>query len=193
LEGKGKDGLEERYLQGASGWLARTTAGYNPTVAAASDVRLERAKYDLDVNADRRRDSLSEIKQLLKQKAPHLREVAKSTQSLRHSYPSVDVAESIYSEADRVSVHSSSDLTIPSSELEFDFDDIVVDSAAYRRAMTAARYQGPNFQQNEARRDLVASSHDLPMCQEAKEESFEQPKPSENFESLRLPIAVLYS
>jgi hypothetical protein len=60
------------------------------------------------VDADRRRDSLSEIKQFLKQKSPHLREVAESIESLRHSYPTIDVAESIYSEADRVSVHSSS-------------------------------------------------------------------------------------
>jgi hypothetical protein len=85
--------------------------------------------------ADRRRDSLSEIKQLLKQKAPRLREVIHSIQSLRHSYPSIDVAESIYSDADRASIHSESAPMIASSELDFDFDDIVVDSAAYRRVM----------------------------------------------------------
>lgn len=128
------------------------------------------------MNADRRRDSLSEIKQLLKQKSPHLREVAESIEYLRHSYPTIDVAESIYSEADRVSVHSSSDLITPSSEPEFDFDDIVVDSAAYRRVMTTARYQGPNFRQNGSRK--------------TKEELPERPKLSEDLESLRLAAAV---
>ena len=88
-----------------------------------------------DEIADFHRDSLTEIKQLLKQKAPHLREVIHSTQCLRHSYPSIDVAESMYSEADRASIHSESAPMIASSELDFDFDDIVVDSAAYRRVM----------------------------------------------------------
>jgi hypothetical protein len=56
-----------------------------------------------DAIADCRRDSLSEIKQLLKQKDPHLRKLTRSIQSLRLSYPSVDVAESIYDQADYVS------------------------------------------------------------------------------------------
>lgn len=85
--------------------------------------------------ADPRRDSLAEIKQLLKVKAPDFRKVAQSTQSLRHSYPSVDVAESIYNEADRVSVFSESAPIIASSKLRFDFDDAVAESTAYRRAM----------------------------------------------------------
>ena len=56
--------------------------------------------------ADCRRDSLAETKQLLSEKAPDLREVVKSTKSLRNSYPSVNVAESIYNEADCMSIYA---------------------------------------------------------------------------------------
>ncbi|KAK5689848.1 hypothetical protein LTR97_012608 [Elasticomyces elasticus] len=47
---------------------------------------------------------------------------------------------------DRGSVYSSADSIMASSELEFDFDDIIVNSAAYRRALAAARHQHATFQ-----------------------------------------------
>jgi hypothetical protein len=111
-----------------------------------------------DVIADCFRDSLSEIKQLLKQKAPCLQEAAESTQSLRRSYPSIDVAESIYNEADRVSMHSGSSPMIASSELDFDFDDIVVDSAAYRRVMKRHAF---NLWQDKAYEDLTGGKEGI--------------------------------
>ena len=107
--------------------------------------------------ADYRRDSLAEIKQLLNDKAPDLREVLKSTKSLRHSYPSVNVAESIYNEADRMSIYSESDPIVASSQLEFDFDDVVVDSAVYRRVMAAAKNHTPHLRQKYAPEAPVAN------------------------------------
>ncbi|KAK5735308.1 hypothetical protein LTR17_008315 [Elasticomyces elasticus] len=91
-------------------------------------------------------DSLAEITQLLRQKGPELRRTIERTESLRYSHPSVKVAESIYSPEDRGSVYSSADSIMASSELEFDFDDIIVNSAAYRRALAAARHQHGTFQ-----------------------------------------------
>jgi hypothetical protein len=110
------------------------------------------------VIADCSRDSLSEIKQLLKQKAPYLREAAESTQYLRRSYPLIDVAESIYHETDRVSMHSgSSPMTAP-SELDFDFDDIVVDSAAYRRVMRRYAF---DLRQDRAHEGLIGGKEEI--------------------------------
>jgi hypothetical protein len=58
-----------------------------------------------DSLADRRRDSLSEIKQLLQRQVPHLPKAAKSIRSLRQSYPPAHVAKSSYNETDLVSVY----------------------------------------------------------------------------------------
>ncbi|KAK5120732.1 hypothetical protein LTR85_006090 [Meristemomyces frigidus] len=88
-------------------------------------------------------DSLSEITQLLQQKAPELKKTVEWTGSLRRLYPSVRVPESIYTQEDRMSVYSAADSMMSSSELEFDFDDIIVNSAAYRRPLAAARHPTP--------------------------------------------------
>lgn len=42
-----------------------------------------------------------------------------------------------------MSVYSAADSMMSSSELEFDFDDIIVNSTAYRRALAAARHPTP--------------------------------------------------
>ena len=111
--------------------------------------------------ADCRRDSLAEIKQLLSEKAPDLREVVKSTESLRNSYPSVNVAEQIYSEADRMSIYAESDPFVASSQLEFDFDDLVVDSAVYRRVMAAAKNHTSHLRRDDASGVLVQNEESV--------------------------------
>ena len=100
---------------------------------------------------DRHRDSLFEITQLLHRNAPDLQKTVERTQSLRRSHPQVKVAESIYSQDDRLSVYSARDSMLASSELDFDFDDIVVNSAAYRRVLGAAK------------QILSTSKHDVPL------------------------------
>jgi hypothetical protein len=114
-------------------------------------------------NADRcYRDSLMEITQLLQQKAPELKQSVERTESLRRSHPSVrmKVAESIFSQEDRMSVYSAADSMMASSELEFDFDDIIVNSTAYRRALAAARQQKLEPQTEEVNGDLIDLSDD---------------------------------
>jgi hypothetical protein len=61
------------------------------------------------------------------------------TQSLRLSHPKIDVAISLYSREDRDSLYAVTDCLQTPSELDFDFDDIVVNSAAYRRVLAAAK------------------------------------------------------
>lgn len=82
-----------------------------------------------------------EISNLLQRNAPALKESIERTESLRRSHPSVRVAESIYTQEDRMSIYSAADSVMADSEMEFDFDDIIVNSAAYRRALAAAKYQ----------------------------------------------------
>ena len=105
------------------------------------------------------RDSLSEIKQLLKQKAPELKQNIERTESLRRSYPSVRVAESIYNQEDRMSIYTAANSSMP-SDLEFDFDDIVVNSAAYQRVLAAARHKASASQCEEDVGDLIDFSDD---------------------------------
>lgn len=68
-----------------------------------------------------------------------------------------------------MSVYPEAESMIASSELEFDFDDIVVNSVAYRRALAAARNQGPapplltptNKRQKPLLHDVHLVYHDL--------------------------------
>ncbi len=89
-------------------------------------------------------DSLLEITRLLQQKGPELKESVERTESLRSKYPSLKLAESIYSLRDRMSVLSAADTMVASSELEFAFDDIIVNSAAYRRVFATAKSHAPD-------------------------------------------------
>ncbi|EMC96355.1 hypothetical protein BAUCODRAFT_33682 [Baudoinia panamericana UAMH 10762] len=102
-------------------------------------------------------DSLNEITQLLQRNAPELKKTVERTNTLRRSHPLIRVAESIYSQEDRASVYSKADSILASSDLEFDFDDIIVNSAAYRRALAAARQQtsAPRQQTEEPDQDLI--------------------------------------
>ena len=103
-----------------------------------------------------------EIAQLLQQKAPELKQNVERTQSLRRSHPSVKmkVADSIFSQEDRLSVFSAADSMMASSELEFDFDDIIVNSTAYRRALAAAKQQKQVPHAEEVNGDLIDFSDD---------------------------------
>jgi septal ring factor EnvC (AmiA/AmiB activator) len=60
------------------------------------------------------------------------------TRSLRLSHPKINVALSLYSQEDRSSLYAVTDYLQTPSELDFDFDDIVVNSTAYRRVLAAA-------------------------------------------------------
>jgi hypothetical protein len=59
-----------------------------------------------------------------------------------------------------MSVYSARDSMLASSELNFDFDDIVVNSVAYRRVLSAAKHEVPAG-------DLIDFSDDVTLRQQA--------------------------
>ncbi|KAF2095026.1 hypothetical protein NA57DRAFT_79517 [Rhizodiscina lignyota] len=83
--------------------------------------------------------SISDIKQLLKDNAIVLERVARGTRSLRSSRPQLNAPKSTLTYSQ--SVHCSSTEETGSSidlRTEFEFDDLVVNSRVYRRALQAA-------------------------------------------------------
>lgn len=84
-------------------------------------------------------DSLLEITNLLQRNAPHLQKTVERTHSLRLAHPKIDVAMSLYSQEDRDSLYALTSRLQAPSELEFDFDDVVVNSVAYRQVLAAAQ------------------------------------------------------
>lgn len=91
-----------------------------------------------------------EITKLLQRNAPELQKTVERTHSLRLSHPKIDVAMSLYNQEGQDSLYAATDCFQAPSELEFDFDDIVVNSAAYRRALAAAQRQIPVTQQDDS-------------------------------------------
>ncbi|CZR67753.1 uncharacterized protein PAC_17652 [Phialocephala subalpina] len=83
--------------------------------------------------------SLENIMQALNQNRPILAESIRKTQSLKQSYPEVDVPASIFSHDDCQSLYSNAPSITGASELEFEFDDDIVNSKVYRRALAYAR------------------------------------------------------
>jgi hypothetical protein len=56
---------------------------------------------------------------------------------------------------------------LASSEIDFDFDDVVVDSAVYRRVLAAAKRQGDAGKRPEINTDLVGNIGSGPMGKES--------------------------
>lgn len=103
----------------------------------------------MGAEANRSRDLLLEITRLLKRNAPDLQKTIERTHSLRVSHPQIEVALSLYSQEDHDSVYASTNCLQAPSELNFDFDDLVVNSTAYRRALAAAQRSNPIAQQDD--------------------------------------------
>lgn len=91
-----------------------------------------------------------EITKLLQRNAPELQKTVERTHSLRLSHPEIEVAMSLYNQEGQDSLYAATECFQAPSELEFDFDDIVVNSAAYRRALVAAQRQIPITQQDDS-------------------------------------------
>lgn len=115
-------------------------------------------------------DSLAEIKKLVEEGRPALAQTAQRTQSLRLSNSQIDVPESIFSKNDDGVASVLGDR--PGSiwlEREFDFDDLVVNSQVYRRALAAARAGKQPVSlpddQLEAYSDLIDLSDDVKFTQ----------------------------
>jgi TolA-binding protein len=85
------------------------------------------------------RDSLEEIKQLLQRNNNVFVATAERTRSLRESTPTMNVPNSIYGGDERErSIYSAAISLATPSEIEFDFDDQIVNSRVYRRMLAQA-------------------------------------------------------
>ncbi|KAE8446167.1 hypothetical protein EG329_012392 [Mollisiaceae sp. DMI_Dod_QoI] len=100
-------------------------------------------------------DSLGEIQQMLAQNRPILTESIKRTQSLRHSHPQVVFPPSVFSQDDRQSIYSNAPSITGASELEFDFDDLIVNSRVYRRVLASAKGKVVDTVQQTVEGDLI--------------------------------------
>ena len=102
---------------------------------------------------------------MLQQKGDAVLASVTVTQSLRARNPNVKVANSIYGEgasAGSVFAIDTASIAAP-SELEFDFDDMVINSLAYRRAMAHAQTKArpPVTQEEPALGDLIDLTDNL--------------------------------
>ena len=88
--------------------------------------------------ADRGSDSLGEIRQLLSQNRPVITESIRKTKLLKESHPQINVPDSIYDSGDRLSIYSAGVSIAGVSALEFEFDDLIVNSKVYRRVLKSA-------------------------------------------------------
>ncbi|KAK4212322.1 hypothetical protein QBC37DRAFT_466036 [Rhypophila decipiens] len=87
--------------------------------------------------------ALGDIKYMLDKQKDTVQTSARITQSLRSKNPSVRVASSIYGGRARETLGHTYDVVsmVAPSELEFEFDDLVVNSQVYRRTLALAQAQ----------------------------------------------------
>jgi hypothetical protein len=86
------------------------------------------------------RDSLAEIRKIVKEGKPAFADVVQRTESIRSSYPHLGARESIYSvEGDNGNTQSTRYSSSIWSDREFDFDDVIVTTKVYRQALAAVR------------------------------------------------------
>jgi outer membrane murein-binding lipoprotein Lpp len=84
------------------------------------------------------RKALADINPVLKSNQDAIQRVAVETESLRGMYPLVNVAKSFLESSESVNQKELSLLTL--SEREFEFDNIAINSPAYRRVLNAASH-----------------------------------------------------
>jgi len=90
------------------------------------------------LSLDSIRKSQSEIRNILLEHSARLDKVIYGTRSLRSSHPHIRVPISVISRASSIRLSKTDDGSSLGSTVEFDFDDVVVNSKAYRRTLRAA-------------------------------------------------------
>jgi len=103
--------------------------------------------FDIPTNSPS--DSLAEVKKLIQDGRPVLANTVQTSRSLRVSYPDIDVPESIYSGDDdfRSAVESINSHNSRCSDRAFMFDDEIVNSRVYRRALEVVFQRNPVSQE----------------------------------------------
>ncbi|KAF2795660.1 hypothetical protein K505DRAFT_360000 [Melanomma pulvis-pyrius CBS 109.77] len=84
-------------------------------------------------------ESIADIKRLVEDNSARLDQIATRSKTLRKSRPSIKVPDSIFKEGCDLQNNTDAQAVIRSAE--FDFDDEIVNSTAYRRAMALATLQ----------------------------------------------------
>ncbi|PQE18976.1 hypothetical protein CJF32_00010031 [Rutstroemia sp. NJR-2017a WRK4] len=84
-------------------------------------------------------ESIGEIKQALGHKGHVLTASIRRTQSLKQSHSSMSFPTSIYSMDDRQSVSANAPSISGASGVNFEFDDLIVNSRVYRQVLASAR------------------------------------------------------
>jgi hypothetical protein len=92
---------------------------------------------------------------VLNQSRPALAESIRTTQSLKQSHPDIVFPASIYSVDDRRSIYSNTTSVAGDSEIEFEFDDLVVNSKVYRRVLASSRRKVPETDRDVIEGDLI--------------------------------------
>jgi GAF domain-containing protein len=82
-------------------------------------------------------------------------ESIRRTESLRQSHPEIDFPASIYSVDDRRNIYSTDPSIAGASELEFEFDDLIVNSKVYRRVLASARGKALDSDRHVIEGDLI--------------------------------------
>lgn len=84
-------------------------------------------------------ESIADIKRLVQENNVVLEKAVKRTRTLRQSHPKIRVPESVFNQP--IVEDGDSESTLMGKDTEFAFDDDIVDSKAYRRAMGMALYK----------------------------------------------------
>ena len=108
------------------------------------------------------RDSLAEIERMVEEAKPALANTFQRTQSLPSSHPQISVPDSIYSREDREDDEVEEYASSIWSDRDFDFNDLIVNSKVYCRALAAARAskQLVDEDTHETREQIVGTSND---------------------------------
>lgn len=97
---------------------------------------------------------------MLTKSQPALRNSIRISHSLKESHPKLYFPPSIYSAPDRESIYSGAPTITGASELEFTFDDDVVNSKVYRRVLAEARTNSPALPQKHDPHQSTAQPQD---------------------------------
>ncbi|KAK3318183.1 hypothetical protein B0H66DRAFT_227174 [Apodospora peruviana] len=125
-------------------WRARVRLVWNETklTELLGALRGQQAAINLFIQL-LQLNTLGEIKHMLQQQRSTVQTSAQITQSLRSQNPSIKVPNSVYGGQERSVAGFPVDavsMTAP-SDLEFDFDDVAVNSRVYRRTLAQAQVQ----------------------------------------------------
>jgi hypothetical protein len=132
------------------------------------------------------RNTLDEIKNMIQQKRGTIQATIKTTHSLRSGNPSIRVPASIYDGGNAMAIN---DMDVASviapSEIQFEFDDLVVNSQAYRRVFAQARARfGSSGDRGPLEQQTTAGLVDVPVPVSA------MAKPSESSTTQLTPVVI---